>query len=110
MIYVPPTNIVNPPLSLGQPLGAQPVISQALWGYGYPTNQVLVGNVNYQPTPIGVSCTAIPYPGNTFTPWGQPNWSYMPTLGGIPIHAAGGTEGTPYRGPPLWDLVVLGVS
>ena len=28
MVYVPPTNIANPPLILGQPLGAQPVISQ----------------------------------------------------------------------------------
>ena len=27
-VYVPPTSIINPPLSSGQPLGAQPVISQ----------------------------------------------------------------------------------
>ena len=64
-------NIVNPPLSLGQPLGAQPVVSQASWGYGYPANQIPVGNMNYQPTPTGISYTKIPYLGNSFTPWGK---------------------------------------
>ena len=24
----------------------------------------------------------IPYPRNTFMPWGQPNWSYMLAMGG----------------------------
>ena len=100
MVYVPPTNIVNPPLSSGQPLGAQPIVNQASWGYGHPTNQVPVGNMNYQLNPIGMSYTGIPYPGNTFTPWGKPNWSYMPSLGGIPIHMAGGAGGPPYGGPP----------
>ena len=34
--YVPPThmNLVNPPSSSGQPLGAQPVTNQTSWGYG----------------------------------------------------------------------------
>ena len=67
-VYVPPTNIVNPPLSSGQPLGAQPIVNQASCGYGHPINKVLVGNVNYQPTPIGMSYTRIAYPRNTFTP------------------------------------------
>ena len=100
-VYVPPTNIVNPPLSSGQPLGAQPVVSQAYLGYGYPSNQVLVGNMNYQPTPTGMSYTRIPYPGNTFTPWGKPNCSYMPALGGIAIHTTGGARGPPYGGTLL---------
>ena len=35
--YVPPThtNVVNPPSSLGQPSGAQPIIIQSSGGYGY---------------------------------------------------------------------------
>ena len=45
--------------------------------------------------------SGIPYPGNTFTPWGKPNWSYMPTMGGIPIHTGGGFGGKPYGGPPF---------
>ena len=52
---------------------AQPLVHQPSWDYGYPANQILVGNMNYQPTPIGMSYTGIPYPMNTFTPWGQPN-------------------------------------
>ena len=42
----------------------------------------------------------IPYPSNTFTPWGQPNLSYMPSMGGIHIHTVGGVGGPPYGGPP----------
>ena len=55
--YVPHTNtnVVNPPSSSGQPSMAQPAVHQPSWGYGYPTNQMLVGNMNYQPTPIGMS-------------------------------------------------------
>ena len=56
--------------------------------------------MNYQPTPTGMSYTGIPYPGNNFTPCWKPNWPYMPTLGGIPIHMAGGVGGPPYGGPP----------
>ena len=87
--------MVNPPSSSGQPLGAQPVTNQTSWGYGYTTNQVAIGNINYQPTPTG-----IPYPSNTFTSWGKPNWSDMLVMGGIPIHTAGAARGPPYRGPP----------
>ena len=92
--------MVNPPSISGQPLGAQPVTNQTSWGYGYTANQVPIGNINYQPTPIGMPYVGIPYPSNTFTPWGQPNWSHMPSMGGIPIHTAGGTGGPPYGGPP----------
>ena len=48
-----------------------------------------------------------PYPSNTFTPWGKPNWSYMPAMGGISIHTAGGAEGPPYGGPPSRGLLRL---
>ena len=37
---------------------------------GHPANQVTVGNMNYQPTPTGMSYTRIPYPRNSFTLWG----------------------------------------
>ena len=50
-IYVPPThsNVVNPPSSLGHPLGAQPVTVQSSGGYGY---QIPVGN--HPPNPTGM--------------------------------------------------------
>ena len=83
--------MVNPPSSSGQPLGAQPVTIHSSSGYGY---QILVGN--HPSNPIGMPYTGIPYPSNTFTPWGQPNWFYMPPMGGIPIHTAGGAGGPPY--------------
>ena len=97
-VYVPPTNtnVVNPPPSSGQTLVAQPIVHQPSWVYGYPTNKIPIGNMNYQHTPIGISYTRIPYPGNAFTPWGKPNWSYMPTMGGIHIHTTGGVVGPPY--------------
>ena len=74
-IYVPPThtNVVNLPSSSGQPLGAQPITNQTSWGYGYTTNQVPVGNINYPPNPTGMAYAGIPYPSNTFMPWGKPN-------------------------------------
>ena len=34
-------------------------------------------------------------------PWVKPNWSYMPAMGGIPIHTTGGAGGPPHGGPPL---------
>ena len=51
IVYVPPThmNVVNPPSSSGQPLGAQPITNQTSWGYGYTTNQIPIGNVNPNP-------------------------------------------------------------
>ena len=60
-VYVPPTNtnIVNPPLSLGQPLGEQPVVNQVFWGYRYLENQVPIRNMNYQPTPTSISYIGI---------------------------------------------------
>ena len=64
-------NVVNPPSSSGQSLGAQPVTNQTSQGYGYTANQVPVGNINYQPNPIGMPYARITYPSNTFTPWGQ---------------------------------------
>ena len=64
-------------------------------------NQLPVANKNYQPTSIGTTYPRIPYPGNTFTPWGKPNWSYMPVMGGMPILTAGGVGGPPYGGPPF---------
>ena len=71
-VYVPPTHtiVVNPPSNLGQPLGAQPVTNQTYLGYGYTTNQVPVGNINYSPNPTGMPYVGIPYPSNTFTLWG----------------------------------------
>jgi len=98
IVYVPPThtNVVNPPSSSGQPLGAQPVTIQSSGGYGY---QIPVGN--HPPNPTGMPYAGIPYPSNTFMPWGKPNWSYMPSMGGIPIHTAGSAGGPPYGGPPL---------
>ena len=94
-MVVPPTktNMVNPPSTSGQPLGAQPVVNQPSWGYGYPGNQLPVGNMNYQLASIGTMYPGIPYPGNTFTPWGKPNWSYMPVMGGMPIHTVVGSGG-----------------
>ena len=73
-VYVPPThtNVVNTPSSSSHPLGAQPVSNKTSWGYGYLANQVPVGNINYQPTPTRMPHVGIPYPSNTFTPWGQP--------------------------------------
>ena len=69
-VFVPPThtNVVNPPSSSGQPLGAQPVTIQSSSGYGY---QIPIGN--HPSNPTGMPYTRIPYPSNTFTPWGQPN-------------------------------------
>ena len=54
-MFVPPTNtnMVNPPSSCSQPLGVQLAVDQTSWGYGYPGNQLHVGNMNYQPTSIG---------------------------------------------------------
>ena len=89
--------MVNPPSSSGQPLGAQPVTIQSSGGNGY---QIPVGSIDHPPNPTGMPYARIPYPSNTFTPWGQPNWSYMEAMGGIPIHTAGGTGGPPYGGPP----------
>ena len=68
-IYVPPTNtnMVNPPSSSGHPSVAQLAVHKPSWGYGYPANQIPIGNMNYQPNPIGMSYTRIPYSGNTFT-------------------------------------------
>ena len=66
-------------------------------GYGY---QIPVANINYPPNPIGMPYAGIPYPSNTFMPWGKPNWSYMPAMGGIPIHTEGGAGGPPHGGPP----------
>ena len=96
-MYVPPThtNMVNPPSSLVQSSGVQHAVNQLSWGYGYPTNQLPVVNINYQPTSTGTMYSRIPYPGNTFTPWGKPNWSYMQTMGGIPILIAEGAKGEP---------------
>ena len=93
IVFVPPThtNVVDPPSSSGQPLGAQPMTIQSSSGYGY---QIPIGNHPSNPT-------GIPFPSSTFTPWGKPNWSYMPAMGGIPIHTAVGAGGLPYGGPPL---------
>ena len=68
IVYVPPThtNVVNPASSSGHPLGAQPVTSQTSRGYGY---QIPVGN--HPPNPTGMPYAGIPYPSNTFTPWGH---------------------------------------
>ena len=92
-VYVPPThtNVVIPPSSSDHPLGAQPVTIQSFGGYGH---QILVRNINCPSNPIGIPYDVIPYPSNTFMPWGQPNWSYMPTMGGILIHTAGGVGGS----------------
>ena len=102
-MYVPPThtNMVNPPFSSGQPLGVQPALNQPSWGYGYPENQLPVVNMNYQPTSTGNMYYGIPYLGNTFTPWGKPNWSYMAAMGGMPILTTGGARGPPYGSQPF---------
>ena len=101
IVYVPPThtNVVNPPSSSGEPSGTQPITIQSSRGYGY---QIPIGNINNPPNPIGMPYAGIPYPSNTFTPWGKPNCSYMPAMGWILINAAGGTGGPPYGGPPPW--------
>ena len=69
-VFVPPThtNVVNPPSSSGQPLGVQLVTIQSSSGYGY---QIPVGN--HPSNPTRMPYVGIPYPSNTFTPWGQPN-------------------------------------
>ena len=102
-VIVPPTNtnMVNPPSSLGQLSGVQPAVNQSSWGYVYPRNQPPVGSINYQPTSTWAMYLGIPYPGNMFTPWGKPNWSYMPAMEGILINTIGGSGGTPYGGPPF---------
>ena len=66
-VYVPPThtNVVNPPSSSGQPLGAQPATIQSSRGYGY---QIPVGSINYPPNSTGIS-----FPSSTFMPSGKPN-------------------------------------
>ena len=55
--------------------------------------------MNYQPTSIGTMYSGVPYPGNMFTPWGKPNWSYMSMMGGIHMNTTGGSRGTLYGGP-----------
>ena len=35
-----------------------------------------------------------------FTPWGKPNWSYMPILGGKPMNTDGGYGRSSFGGPP----------
>ena len=57
--------------------------------------------MNYQPTSTGTMYLGIPYPGNMFTLWGKPNWSYMPVMGGMAINTAGAFGGPPYGGPPF---------
>ena len=59
--------MVNPPSSLGQPSGAEPVTIQSSRGYGY---HIPIGNINHPPNPTGMPYAGIPYPSNTFTPWG----------------------------------------
>ena len=41
----------------------------------------------------------MPYPGNMFTPWGKPNWSYIPIPRGIPMNISRGYGGPPFGGP-----------
>ena len=88
------TNVVIPPPSTGQPSGVQPVVNQHSWGYTYLGNQPPVSNVNYQPTSSGIVYPRMPWLGNMFTPWGQPNWSYMPMPEGTPM-----TTARAYGGP-----------
>ena len=84
------TNVVIPPSSTGQPLGIQPILNQPSCGYTYPRNQPPTRNVNYQPTYSGIVYPRMPYPGNMFTLWGQPSWSYMPILVETPMNTSGG--------------------
>ena len=72
------TNMVTPYSGPGQPTSVQPTVSQSSWGYTYPRNQSPTTHQNYQPKPLWVVYPRIPYPGNTFTPWGKPNWSNVP--------------------------------
>ena len=55
--------------------------------------------MNYQPTSLGVVYLRMHYPRNMLTPWGKPNWLYIPILGGTPINNVGGYGGPPYGGP-----------
>ena len=94
--------MVIPPSSTGQPSGVQPTVNQPSWGYNYLGNQPPISNLNYQPTSLGIVYLEMPFPINMFTPWGEPNWSYMPMLGGTPINTVGGC-GRPPSGPPSRD-------
>ena len=49
----------------------------------------------------------IPYPSNTFTPWGKPNWSYMPAMGGYLYILRGVPEDHLMEVLPLGGLMVL---
>ena len=87
--------MVNPPSSSGQPLGVHPSINQTCWGYNYPGTWPPIVNQDYQPSPSTVFYPIIPYPGNVFVPWGQPNQSNDPLYGGAFVNTIGG-----YGGPP----------
>ena len=69
-VFVPPTHthVVNPTSSSGQPSGAQLVTVKSSSGYGY---QIPIGN--HPSNPTETPHIGIPYPSNTFTPWGKPN-------------------------------------
>ena len=69
---------------------------------------------NYQPISFGNIFPGIPYLGNPNTPWGQPNWSNVPTYEIMFANMYGGpsifppfrglcgcsSSGGPPRGPP----------
>ena len=87
------TNVVNPPSSSGQPLGVQPVNNLASWGYTYLGTQPPMTNQVYQQPPLVDVYPGIPYPRNVFVPWGQPNWSNVPSNGGDFVNTIGGYGG-----------------
>ena len=73
----------------------QLVNNLASWGYTYPGTQPPTVNQVYQQPLLGDIYPRIPYPGNYFVPWGQPNLSNVPLYGGAFVNTIGG-----YGGPP----------
>ena len=92
--------MVIPLSSTRQHLGVQPAVNKPSWGYTYQGNIPSVCNVKFKPTSTRMVYPGMPYAGNMFTPWGKPNWSYMPMSGGIPMNIIGGYGGPPFLGPP----------
>ena len=94
-VVIPSTNtdVAPPPSISGKPLGVQPVNNPTSWGYTYPGTQPPIVNQVYQQPPPAAIYPRIPYPRNAFVPWGQPNWSNVPSYGGYFVNTAGGYGG-----------------
>ena len=104
----PNTSTFVPSFSQGGPSWVQPVVSPPSWGYTYPRNQPPMVHQAYQLALSAAVYPGIPYPGNVFVPWGQPNWSNVPSYGGAFVNTTGGYGGPPGGPPPRGPLTGSG--